>query len=140
MSSGTTFVKRHTEAFLEFMQGYYDRHYRDTPIHETSVKDRNFWWVEFKVVRNLPLYTESRSRRTRWRRNVIEETKETPGTVKQMPLSESFWCATHPCALRSGGQLPETDVDPHRCGIGCLDVPLQEAVNFVSYLVLVQAG
>ena len=140
MSSGTTSVKKYAETFLKFMRGYYDRHYKDSPIPEDFREGPEFLVGGIGSRAKFPaLY------RVKVKENVMEtEFDRGNGGLSWNGQADAVERIIRGCdpsmRLAIGSQLPEFDLDPYRLGIGYSDLPLQEAVNFVSYLVLVQAG
>ena len=138
--STTTSVERYAREFLEFMRGYYDQHYADSPIPEEFREGPEFLVGGIGRRATYPaLY------RVKVQENVVEtEFDRGNGGVSWNGQADAVERIIRGCdpGLRHAiwSQLPDFDFDPYKLGIGYSDLPLQEAVNFVSYLVLVQGG
>ena len=134
-------VKILAEEFLEFMRGYYDQHYAGSTIPEEFRSGPEFLVGGFGSGAKFPaLY------RVKVKANVVETdfSRGTGGGVSWNGQSDAVERIIRGCdaslRVEIQRQIPDFPFDQYRIGVAYSDLPLQEAVNFASYLVMVQAG
>ena len=137
-SGGT--VQLIAEGFREFMRGYYDQHYEDTPVPESMRDGPEFLVGGFGSSARFPALYRVR----------IQENTVTPELIRGATglswggQANAVERVIRGCDRTLRSELEALVVDfnfeKHKTRFNYANLPLQEAVNMVSYMVLLQAG
>ena len=133
-------VKAVAEEFLEFMRDYYDQHYADTPIPESMRDGPEFLVGGFGHKARFPALYRVRIQENEVVRQFVNGASGMAWGGQANAVERIIRGYDGRLRRAIEEEIEDFDFSQHRLDINYPNLPLQEAINMVSSMVLMQAG